>query len=99
MILEYFVLLSIAIFSAGLAGMASSRHFLIMLLSAEVALTAPSLLVVAFFYYGMKGNVLAFLIALWSVASAEVIAIVVFYRFMSKAEASLDVSKLSNLKG
>lgn len=94
----YFVALSIAMLALGLSGIASSKNFLIMMLSVEVVITASTLLATAFFYYSVTNNILLFLIAMWSVASVEVIALVAFYRYLAKEEVSLDVTKLSKLK-
>jgi len=96
--IEYFIALSFAMFAVGIGGMASSRHFLIMMVSSEVAIAASTLLATAFFSYGSQGNVLALLLAMWSVAAMEVIALVVVYRYLSKNELSLDVTRLSKLK-
>ena len=98
MIPFYFVALSLALFGIGISGMAASRHFLIMMLSIEVAIISSTILAVAFFYYLPPGNVLLVLLSIWSVASTEVIALVAIYRYLTKEEVSLDISKLSKLK-
>ena len=41
----YFMGLSFAIFAVGICGMAASRHFLVMMISSEVAIIASTLLV------------------------------------------------------
>lgn len=94
----YFMGLGFAVFAAGICGMAASRHFLIMMVSSEVAILASTLLSTAFFYFSTSGSVLTLLISLWSVASMEAIALVVVYRYLTKMEMGLDVTKLSNLK-
>ena len=94
----YFMGLSFAIFAVGISGMAASRHFLVMMVSSEVAIIASTLLSTVFFYFSTSGSVLPLLLSLWSVASMEVIALVVVYRYLTKMEVSLDVTKLSNLK-
>lgn len=96
--IEYFIALSIAMFAIGISGIAASRHFLIMMLSIEVAITASTLLVTAFFYFSSNNNVLLPLLAIWSVAATEVIALVAIYRYLVKEEVSLDITKLSKLK-
>lgn len=96
--LQYFMLLSAMLFAIGIAGVLASRHFLIMMLSVELALVASTLLAVSFFYFSQGGNILVLLLAIWSVASAEIIAIVVFYRYIVRKEVNLDVSKLSKLR-
>lgn len=98
MIELYFIALSFAIFAIGIAGIAASRHFIIMMLSAEVAIIAGTLLATVFFYYSNPSDIVIMLIALWSVAAAEVIALVTFYRYLAKEELSMDVTKLSKLR-
>ncbi|MDE1869169.1 MAG: hypothetical protein KGH60_04375 [Candidatus Micrarchaeota archaeon] len=97
MILE-FILLGFAMFAIGISGIAASRHFVIMMLSVEVALIAATLVGTAFFYYVSSVNILIFLLAVWSVASVEVLSLVVFYRYLAKNEVSMDVTKLSKLR-
>jgi NADH-quinone oxidoreductase subunit K len=98
-ILSYFIFLSFAVFAVGLAGILASRHFLIMMLSVEIAISASTILAVSLFYFAESGSsILLLLLAIWSVASAEVMAIIVFYRYMARNEVSLDVTKLRKLK-
>ncbi|MGI0133605.1 MAG: NADH-quinone oxidoreductase subunit K [Candidatus Micrarchaeaceae archaeon] len=97
MILE-FVLLGFAMFAIGISGIAASRHFVLMMLSVEVALIAATLVGAAFFYYVSSVNILIFLLAVWSVASVEVLSLVVFYRYLARNEVSMDVTKLSKLR-
>lgn len=98
MILLYFVILSSALFAIGISGVVASRNFLVMMLSIEVAIVASSLLAMSFFYYVGANNIVVFLLVIWSIASAEVIALVAFYKYMVKGEISLDIRKLSKLK-
>jgi NADH-quinone oxidoreductase subunit K len=98
MLLQYLIFISSAIFAIGIAGLVSSRHFLVMMLSIEISLTASTLLAMSFFYYAQSSNIIMLLLAIWAVASTEILAMVVFYRYMVKNEISLDVSKLSKLK-
>ena len=94
----YFMGLSFAIFAVWISCMAASRHFLVMMVSSEVAIIASTLLSTVFFYFSTGGSVLPLLLSLWSVASMEAIALVVVYRYLTKMEVGLDVTKLSNLK-
>lgn len=98
MIFIYFVILSVALFAIGISGVIASRHFLVMMLSIEIILTASALLAMTFFYYVENGNIISLLLVIWSVAAVEIIAIVTFYRYMIKGETSLDITKLSKLK-
>ena len=98
MIFIYFVILAIAVFGIGISGVAASKHFLIMMLSIEVSIAASALLALAAFSYTTSGNIVTLLFSFWAVASLEVMAIIVVYRYMVREEISLDVSKLSKLK-
>lgn len=98
MIFIYFLGLSFALFALGIAGVAASRHFLIMMLSVEVAIIASTLLATAFFYYAAPGDIIVLLLSIWTVASMEVLALVAFYRYLEVHDISLDVTKLSKLK-
>jgi NADH-quinone oxidoreductase subunit K len=98
MIFIYFVILAVAVFAIGIAGVVASKNFLIMMLSIEVAIAASTLLAVSFFYFVSGADIVMLLLVIWSVASVEVIALVAFYRYMAKEEISLDVTKLSKLK-
>ncbi len=98
MIYLYFVGLSFALFAIGIAGVAASRHFLIMMLSVEVAIIASTLLATVFFYYTAPGNIITLLLTMWTIASMEVLALIAFYRYLALQEVSLDVTKLSKLK-
>jgi NADH-quinone oxidoreductase subunit K len=96
--IEYFMALSFAMFAIGVGGMASSRHFLTIMMSSEAAIAASALLATAFASYISMGNVLALLLAIWSVAAMEVIALTAVYRYMAKTGMMMDVTKLSKLK-
>lgn len=98
MIFTYFVLLSISLFAIGISGVLASRNFLIMMLSIEIAITASTLLALSFFYFVSINGIVVFLLAIWSVASAEVMGLIVFYRYTVKGKTSLDITKLSKLR-
>ena len=94
----YFVTVSFAIFAVGIVGVAATRHFLLMILSVEIALVASTLLATVFYTFDAAGNVLLLLFSLWAIAAIEAIALVSFYRYLSRYETSLDVTKLSKLR-
>ncbi len=96
--LEYFVLMSIGVFSLGISGILASRHFLIMMFSVEVVFTAGTLLAVSVFYFTQAPGTPVLLLAIWAAASAEVLAIIVFYRYMTARGVDLDLMKLSKLR-
>ncbi len=98
MISEFFMILSFALFALGISGVAATRHFLLMILSIEVALVSATLLAVTFFYYSTQGNIMLLLFSIWGVAAAEAMVLIAFYRYMSRFEMSLDVTRLSKFK-
>jgi len=93
-----FILISFILFSIGISGIAFSRHFILMIISVEVMLIASTLLGVSFFSYLILGNIVLLLLAIWTIASIEIIALIIFYRYISKVKLSLDVTKLSKLE-
>ncbi len=96
--IEYLIIFGIALLSIGLAGIASSRHLIIMLMSIEIILVGASLVAIAFFTYYSGSAILPLLFTIWAVAASEVIMLISFYRYMAKGEFSLDITKLSELK-
>ncbi len=93
-----FILISFILFSIGISGIAISRHFILMVISVEIMLIASTLLAVSFFSYLILGNIILLLLAIWTIASIEIIALIIFYRYISKVKLSLDVTKLSKLE-
>jgi NADH-quinone oxidoreductase subunit K len=97
--IEYFMLLSIALFAIGISGVAVSRHFLIMVFSIEIMIIASSLFAISvfsgFLYYG---NIVLLLVFFWSIAAVDIIAAMVLYRYLVKSKINLDVTKLSEYK-
>lgn len=96
--IQYFLAFSFALFSLGLVGVAATRHFLLMILSIEIALVASTLLATVFFYFNTPGNLLTLLFAIWGIAAVEAIALVSFYRYLSRYQMDMDVTKLSKLR-
>ena len=97
--IEYFVVVSFALFSVGVAGIVATRHFLLMILSIEIALVASALLATTmYFSVAGQGNIMLLLFSIWTIAAAEAIALVYFYRYLARYETSLDVAKLSRLR-
>jgi NADH:ubiquinone oxidoreductase subunit K len=93
----YFVALSFAALGAGMAGVAASRHFLIIMLSVEIAMTGSMMLAAASFRYSSPGDIIGLMFSMWAVASAEIIVMVAIYRHMARNGISMDVSRLSKL--
>jgi len=73
--------------------------FVLMVFAIEVALVAATLLATAFFYFNTSsGNIMLLLFTIWTIAASEAIALVAFYRYISKYETNMDVTQLSKLR-
>src|SRR5580693_8196070 len=94
-LVSFFIVVSFGLFAIGIAGVAATRHFLIMILSIEIALASAALLATVFYYTSTNGNIMLLLFAIWTIAATEAIALVAFYRYLVRYETSLDVTKLS----
>lgn len=97
MMIIYFILLSFAIFALGIAGALASRHILIIIISTEIILLAATLIGIGFFDF-YRGDILPLLFAIWGVAASEIIMLVVFYKYLSRYEKDMDITRLSKLK-
>ncbi|MCL4404579.1 MAG: hypothetical protein M1544_02100 [Candidatus Marsarchaeota archaeon] len=98
MIEQMFIILGLAVFAIGVAGLASSRNIVIMLLSTEVMLLSATLIALVFFSFSVNGEILPLLFTIWSIASVEAIMVVVFYRYLISSKSSLDIKILSKLR-
>ncbi len=98
--LYYFIGLAIALFSIGAAGIASSRHFIVVVLSAEVMLAGSMLAATGFFSAAplSDGSFPVLMLALWAVASAEIVVMVAFYVKMRKYSEGFDLRKMNKLR-
>ncbi|MDE1856773.1 MAG: hypothetical protein KGH98_01675 [Candidatus Micrarchaeota archaeon] len=98
MIFLYLLLLSVGIFSIGIAGMVASRHFLLIMVSAEIALLSSTLLATGVFSLVAQSAIIPFLFAVWAIAVSEVIVIVAVYRLLAKPGNGMDIRALSKLR-
>lgn len=97
--IEYFMLLGIALFAIGISGVAVSRHFLIIVFSIEIMIVAGSLFALSVFSgFSLYGNIVLLLVFFWSIAIVDIISAMVLYRYLVKSKMSLDVGKLSDYK-
>jgi NADH:ubiquinone oxidoreductase subunit K len=96
--MTYFVYVCFALFALGISGVAASRNFIVMMLSIEIAIVAATLLATVIFTAGGQAGIMQLLFALFTIAAAEVMTLIVFYRYLSRYELSMDVAKLSRLK-
>ena len=97
----YAYVLGLALFAIGIAGIAADRHFIVIMLAIELMFAASTVMLVAFFAAGSSGNspdAVTMLFAIFSVAAAEIIAVVSFYVYMKHNGIAFDVSKLSEMR-
>ncbi len=97
--IAYPLMLSFALLAIGIAGVIASRHFIIMMLSIELAFVGSIILLLGFFDM-IQGVSLAMLLlaSIWAVLVAEVSGIVVFYIYIKKRGMGFDVSAFSRLR-
>jgi NADH:ubiquinone oxidoreductase subunit K len=99
MMFAIFLAFGFALFGVGIVGVAASRHFIIMMLAIEVALSAAIVVAAAGYAYSAAGgDVLGLLFTLWAVASAEIMGMVAIYRYMQANGMSMDVRELTKLR-
>jgi NADH:ubiquinone oxidoreductase subunit K len=96
--LQYLALFSIALFAIGIAGMVSSKHFLVMILSIELSLIAATTFVISFYSGGYSGYAMVFLFAVWAIAAVEAISLIIFYQELIRRGMGLDVTKMSKIR-
>lgn len=98
MIWAYLVALGFAAFSIGIAGVAATRHFIVVMVAIEVAIGAAIIVAAASFRYAAPGDIIQLVFTVWAIASTEIIAAISIYRYMSIRDISMDVTKMSRLR-
>lgn len=100
MIIAYPIALALGLLAVALAGMATHKNFIVIMLGVELIFVASTILVITFISYNSSpGSVGVFtLFTIWAVAAAETITLVAFCVVMKARGFDLDVSKLSKLK-
>ena len=98
--LPYLIALGIALFAIGLAGIASDRHLVVIMLAVELIFAASIISLVSFFSYSVKAtpDAVMMLFAIFTVAAVEIITVITFYVYMKHSRIEFDVTKLSKLK-
>ncbi|MDE1761977.1 MAG: hypothetical protein KGH78_02160 [Candidatus Micrarchaeota archaeon] len=97
----YFVAIGAGLLAAGLAGVVSSRHFIVTILSIEIIFAGAISALVGYYVGALStnGSFFILLLALWAVASTEIIGIVAFYVYMRDKVSDFDLRKLTQMKG
>ena len=100
MMLEYLVLVSVALVAVALAGIITDRHFVVIMLAIELMFIASAILLVSFFSFASPGgsDAVVMLIGIWAAAAVEVITMVTLYIYMKSQGFDFDITKLSRLK-
>ena len=98
--LVYPVALSMVIVGIALAGIASDKHFVVIMLAVELIFAASTIALVSFFSYSTtpSPSAVIMLISIWAVAAVEIITVVTFYIYMKYLGVDFDVTKLSKMK-
>jgi NADH:ubiquinone oxidoreductase subunit K len=100
--LELIYLFAVAVVLVGIAfaGLATDRHFIVIMLGIELMFVASAIALVSFFSYGAVPNqgAIVMLISIWAVAAAEIITLVTFYVYMKSRRIDFDVTRLSRMK-
>ncbi len=98
--LYYMYALSVALFSLGLAGIATDRHLVVIMLSVELIFVASTIALVGHFVYTSppEQGAVIMLFSIFTVAAVEIITVITFYVYMKHNKIEFDVTKLSRLK-
>ncbi len=101
MFILYLIVLAFALLAMGMAGVASSKHFVIIILSTEIIIAGSILAAVSFFSASaaQNGSFGLLIISLWAIASTEIIVLVAFYVKMKTHVMDFNVTKLDKSKG
>lgn len=89
-----------AMLGIAFAGIATDKHFIVIMLAIELILASSTILLVLFFSSNATPNpdALAMLVSIWAVAAVEIITLITFYVYMKYRDIGFDVTKLSKLK-
>lgn len=96
----FLLVLSFVILGIALSGIATDRHFFIIMLAIELILVSSTIVLVTFFSYSQNPdpNAVLMLISIWAVAAVEIITLITFYVYMKHLHVEFDVTKLSRMK-
>ncbi len=98
--IDYILFGIVALIAVALAGIIAERHFVSIVLAVELIFIASTILLVYFVTYGSGPgpSAVPMLIAIWAVATAEVMALVTLYVYMKAHGSQFDVGRLTRLK-
>ncbi|MDA8078060.1 MAG: NADH-quinone oxidoreductase subunit NuoK [Nitrospiraceae bacterium] len=97
--LNWYLMLSAAVFSIGVFGFLTRRNIIIMFMSVELMLNAVNISLVAFSHYlqDLRGQVLVFFIVTVAAAEAAIGLAIIIALFRNKATAHVD--DMNEMKG
>jgi NADH-quinone oxidoreductase subunit K len=97
--LNWYILLSAAVFTIGVFGFLSRRNIIIMFMSIELMLNAVNISLVSFSHYiqDMRGQILAFFVIAVAASEAAIGLAIVIALFRNKATAHVD--EMHEMKG
>ncbi|MEY3416884.1 MAG: hypothetical protein RL711_182 [Bacteroidota bacterium] len=96
--LNYYLMLSAAIFCIGIVGVLTRRNAIIIFMSVELMLNAVNLLLAAFSSYSGDANGQVFVFFIMAVAAAEVAVGLAIIVMMYRNTGSVDIDLLNKLK-
>jgi NADH-quinone oxidoreductase subunit K len=97
--LDYYIWLSVALFTIGVLGVLYRRNAIIVFMCIELMLNAVNLLLVAFSNYYSDANGQAFVVFIMAVAAAEVAVGLAILMMMYRNTKTTDINILNRLKG
>jgi NADH-quinone oxidoreductase subunit K len=97
--LNWYIWLSLAMFTVGVFGFLARRNIIMMFLSIEIMLNAANLSLVAFSHFldDLRGHVLVFFVITVAAAEAAIGLAILIALFRNKATARVD--EVSEMKG
>ncbi len=95
---QYYIVLSAALFCIGVAGVLFRRNAIIMFMSIELMLNSVNLLLVAFSSYNNDASGQVFVFFIMAVAAAEVAVGLAILVTIFRNVHSVDIDELKNLK-
>jgi NADH:ubiquinone oxidoreductase subunit K len=97
--LNWYILLSAAVFTIGVFGFLSRRNIIIMFMSIELMLNGVNISLISFSHYlqDMRGQILAFFVIAVAASEAAIGLAIVIALFRNKATAHVD--EIHEMKG
>lgn len=98
--LEYYLAVSVALFSIGVYGIMTRRHAIRVLMCIDMIINAANLNFVAFSAYGAPFNPAGQVFAVYSIAiaAAETAVGLAIYILLARTHRSIDLLRVSTLK-